>query len=65
MHRETLSEPLNKEIPADAAPYAALLTAKVYYFIGELDEAVSFALKAGPAFEAEADGEFKQTIIGK
>lgn len=26
---------------------------------------MSFALRAGVAFEEEADGEYKQTIIGK
>jgi len=46
---------------------AALLASKVYYFLGEYDEALSFALGAGSAFEAEARNygaeEYVETII--
>jgi 26S proteasome regulatory subunit N2 len=60
-----LADPLSKQLPPDHRPYAALLISKVYFYIGELSEAVEFALKAGEAFEKEHQGEFRETIIGK
>lgn len=39
------------------------MVSKVYFYIGELEEAVEFALKAGAAFEREQTGEFRETII--
>lgn len=50
----------------EARDSAALLASKVYYYLGEYDEALSFALGAGPAFEAESrvfgSEEFVETI---
>ncbi|RXK39366.1 26S proteasome regulatory subunit N2 [Tremella mesenterica] len=60
---ELLADPLSKELPAEATPYAALLVSKLYYYVGELGEAVEFALRAGKAFAAEPQGEYRQTII--
>lgn len=60
---ELLADPISKELPADSQPYAALLVSKVYFYVGELSEAVEFALRAGPAFEKEQQGEYKETII--
>ena len=54
-----------KELPHEAQNLAALLIAKTYFYIGEPAEAVEFALKAGPAFEKEPAGEFRETIIGQ
>ena len=55
------------ELPRDARDAAALLASKVYYYLGEYDEALSFALNAGTAFEAEgvAPGgeEYVETVI--
>ena len=46
---------------------AALLASKVYYYLGEYDEALSFALGAGSAFEAESrvpgNEEYMETVI--
>ncbi|KAL0951329.1 hypothetical protein HGRIS_008034 [Hohenbuehelia grisea] len=48
---------------------AALLASKVYYHLGEYDEALSFALGAGSVFESEtrAPGseEYAETVISK
>ena len=55
---------MSKELPIDHRPYAALLISKVYFYIGELNEAVEFALMAENAFEKEPQGEFRETIIG-
>ena len=44
-----------------------MLASKVYYYLGEYDEALSFALGAGSAFEAETrvpgSGEFIETVV--
>lgn len=62
--RESMAEMHNTEIPAEFRPLAALLVSKIYFYIGELNEAVEFALKAESAFEKEPSGEYKETIIG-
>lgn len=49
----------------ERAVHAALLTSKVYFYIGYYDEAVTFALRAGLRFEEEPAGEYKETILGK
>lgn len=65
----TFSEALveSDELPQDARNLAALVASKVYYYLAEYDEALSFALVAGPAFEAErhATGaeEYIETVI--
>jgi 26S proteasome regulatory subunit N2 len=41
------------------------LLSKIYHYIGQDDEAVEFALRAGPAFEKEVQGEYRDTIIGE
>lgn len=57
------------EFPKPARDAAALLASKVYYFLGEYDEALSFALGAGSAFQAETrklgSEEYVETIISK
>ncbi|EPT04013.1 26S proteasome regulatory complex non-ATPase subcomplex Rpn2/Psmd1 subunit [Fomitopsis schrenkii] len=64
---ESLSE--SEELSKDARDSAALLASKVYYYLGEYDEALSFALAAGSAFEATAAtlgaGEYVETVISK
>jgi 26S proteasome regulatory subunit N2 len=46
---------------------AALIVSKVYYYLEAYDEALSFALSAGPAFEAEARiqgaEEYVETVV--
>lgn len=63
--REILYE--SDELPKEARDVAALLASKVYYHLGEYDEALSFSLGAGPAFEAETrvpgSEEFIETIV--
>ncbi|KIL70943.1 hypothetical protein M378DRAFT_183492 [Amanita muscaria Koide BX008] len=64
---ETLYE--SDELPKEARDVAALLASKVYYYLGEYDEALSFALGAGSAFEAETrvpgSEEFIETVVSK
>ncbi|KAJ7492719.1 D-isomer specific 2-hydroxyacid dehydrogenase [Mycena latifolia] len=64
---ESLHE--NEDLPKQARDSAALLASKVYYFLAEYDEALSFALGAGPAFEAETRAygseEYVETVLSK
>ncbi|CCL98292.1 uncharacterized protein FIBRA_00286 [Fibroporia radiculosa] len=57
------------ELSAEAHDAAALLASKVYYYLGEYDEALNFALGAGVAFEAESRApgaeEYVETVISK
>lgn len=66
-NREALYE--SDDLPKDARDSAALLASKVYYFLGEYDEALSFALGAGSAFEAESRAlgseEYVETVVCK
>jgi 26S proteasome regulatory subunit N2 len=64
-----LSESLyeGEELPKDARDSAALLASKVYYYLGEYDDALSFALGAGNAFNQETrisgSEEYVETIV--
>lgn len=64
-----LSESLyeGEELPKDARDHAALLASKVYYYLGEYDDALSFALGAGNAFNEESrtpgSEEYVETIV--
>ncbi|KAJ4002415.1 D-isomer specific 2-hydroxyacid dehydrogenase [Lentinula boryana] len=57
----------NDDMPKDARDSAALLASKVYYFLGEYVESLSFALGAGNAFEAESrvpgSEEYVETVM--
>ncbi|KAJ3870230.1 D-isomer specific 2-hydroxyacid dehydrogenase [Lentinula novae-zelandiae] len=57
----------NDDMPKDARDLAALLASKVYYFLGEYVESLSFALGAGNAFEAESrvlgSEEYVETVM--
>jgi 26S proteasome regulatory subunit N2 len=55
------------DMPNEARDLAALLASKIYYYLGEYDEALSFALGAANAFEAEARAhtaeEYVETVV--
>ncbi|KAL1720799.1 armadillo-type protein [Schizophyllum commune] len=57
------------EISASAKNVAALVASKVYYFLGEYEEALFFALGAGNAFEQETavpgSEEYVETVVSK
>ncbi|KAF5375084.1 hypothetical protein D9758_000379 [Tetrapyrgos nigripes] len=59
----------NDKLPKEARDSAALLASKVYYYLGEYDESLSFALGAGSAFEAESrvpgSEEYIETVMSK
>ncbi|KAF8760836.1 26S proteasome regulatory complex, non-ATPase subcomplex, Rpn2 Psmd1 subunit [Rhizoctonia solani] len=62
---EALSE--SSELQPAARENAALVASKVYYYLGQYDDALSFALRAGNAFEAELkqekSAEYAETIV--
>lgn len=59
----------NKSAAPDTNLLASLITSKVYYYLGEYDEALSFALGAGKLFEHERNipgsSEYVETVISK
>ncbi|PWN48456.1 putative RPN2-26S proteasome regulatory subunit [Violaceomyces palustris] len=44
---------------------AALVASKVYFHLGEFDEALSFALGAGDLFDADQKDEYVDTVVSK
>ncbi|ORZ21533.1 armadillo-type protein [Absidia repens] len=44
---------------------AALVASKVYYYLGELDDSLTFALGAGKRFDLSEKSEYVETIIAK
>ncbi|KAI7871307.1 armadillo-type protein [Spinellus fusiger] len=44
---------------------AALVTSKIYYYLGELDDSLTFALGAGQSFDLIDTSEYVETIISK
>jgi hypothetical protein len=64
-YSESLYE--SPDLPIEARNSAALLTSKVYYYLEEYDEALSFALGAGTAFQQDSnipgDDEYIETLI--
>ncbi|KAH9487038.1 26S proteasome non-ATPase regulatory subunit 1-like protein B [Psilocybe cubensis] len=59
----------SNELSKPARDAAALVASKVYYFLGEYDEALSFALGSGNAFQNETRShgseEYIETIVSK
>ena len=44
---------------------AALVASKIYFHLGEHDEALIFALGAGPLFDVEVKDEYVDTVVSK
>jgi 26S proteasome regulatory subunit N2 len=44
---------------------AALVSSKVYYHLGSLDNALTYALGAGDLFDVNDKTEYVETIIGE
>ena len=44
---------------------AALVASKVYFYLGELDDALSFALGADNLFDVEVRSEYIETVVSK
>src|SRR5438876_659542 len=63
MRTMTHSEALYEDETFPERELAALLTAKVYYHLGEYNESMVFALGAGKLFDLDNKGEFEETKI--
>lgn len=64
------SESLSENLTFPSRPLASLVASKVYYHLGNLDEALSFALGAGKLFDVGQTGdggpterEYVETVI--
>ncbi|KAK4478284.1 hypothetical protein RD792_017573 [Penstemon davidsonii] len=44
---------------------AALLVSKVFYYLGELNDSLSYALGAGPLFDVSEDSDYINTLLAK
>ncbi|KAG4156947.1 hypothetical protein ERO13_D02G030800v2 [Gossypium hirsutum] len=44
---------------------AALLVSKVFYYLGELNDSLSYALGAGPLFDVSEDSDHVHTLLAK
>ncbi|AET05487.1 putative 26S proteasome regulatory complex, non-ATPase subcomplex, Rpn2/Psmd1 subunit [Medicago truncatula] len=44
---------------------AALLVSKVFYYLGELNDSLSYALGAGPLFDVSQDSDYVHTLLAK
>ncbi|XP_066352011.1 26S proteasome non-ATPase regulatory subunit 1 homolog A-like [Miscanthus floridulus] len=44
---------------------AALVASKVFFYLGELNDALSYALGAGPLFDVSDDSDYAQTLLAK
>ena len=44
---------------------AALVASKVYYHLGEYDDALAFALGAGKLFDTTAKSDYVETVVCK
>jgi len=44
---------------------AALVASKVFFYLGELNDALSYALGAGPLFDVSDDSDYAQTLLGE
>lgn len=68
------SESLSESTSFPSRPLASLVASKIYYHLGNLDEALTFALGAGKLFDVDqtelgkgntSEVEYVETVIGK
>lgn len=59
------SEELHEDESFAERELAALVAAKIYFYLGEYEDALSFALGAGALFDLDAREEFNITVISK
>jgi 26S proteasome regulatory subunit N2 len=48
----------------DQRQLAALVVSKVFYYLGELNDSLSYALGAGPLFDVSEDSDYANTLLG-
>ncbi|CAI9761632.1 unnamed protein product [Fraxinus pennsylvanica] len=58
-------ESLYEDEEFDQRQLAALLVSKVFYYLGELNDSLSYALGAGPLFDVSEDSDYVNTLLAK
>ncbi|KAK6122778.1 hypothetical protein DH2020_043476 [Rehmannia glutinosa] len=58
-------ESLYEDEEFDQRELAALLLSKVFYYLGELNDSLSYALGAGPRFDVSEDSDYVHTLLAK
>ncbi|CAM6098679.1 unnamed protein product [Calypogeia fissa] len=58
-------ESLYEDETFDQRQLAALVASKVFYYLGELNDSLIYALGAGPLFDVTEDSEYVQTLVAK
>lgn len=60
-----LIESLYEDEEFSQRPLAALVVSKVFYFLGELNDSLAYALGAGPLFDVSEDSDYVRTLLDK
>ncbi|KAJ0984151.1 hypothetical protein J5N97_002507 [Dioscorea zingiberensis] len=58
-------ESLYEDEEFDQRQLAALVVSKVFYYLGELNDSLSYALGAGPLFDVSEDSDYAHTLLAK
>ncbi|XP_047333495.1 26S proteasome non-ATPase regulatory subunit 1 homolog A-like [Impatiens glandulifera] len=58
-------ERLYEDEQFDQRQLAALLVSKVFYYLGELDDSLTYALGAGSLFDISEDSDYVHTLLAK
>ncbi|XP_058102594.1 26S proteasome non-ATPase regulatory subunit 1 homolog A-like [Magnolia sinica] len=58
-------ESLYEDEEFDQRQLAALVVSKVFYYLGELNDSLSYALGAGPLFDVSEDSDYVHTLLAK
>ncbi|XP_072961995.1 26S proteasome non-ATPase regulatory subunit 1 homolog A-like isoform X2 [Typha angustifolia] len=58
-------ESLYEDEEFDQRHLAALVVSKVFYYLGELNDSLSYALGAGPLFDVSEDSDYAHTLLAK
>ncbi|KAL6548530.1 26S proteasome non-ATPase regulatory subunit 1 A [Orobanche gracilis] len=61
----TIIESLYEDEEFDQRQLAALLVSKVFYYLGELSDSLSYALGAGSLFDVSEDSDYIHTLLAK
>ncbi|XP_010913789.1 26S proteasome non-ATPase regulatory subunit 1 homolog A [Elaeis guineensis] len=58
-------ESLYEDEEFDQRQLAALVVSKVFYYLGELNDSLTYALGAGPLFDVSEDSDYAHTLLAK
>uniref|UniRef100_A0A8I6X6I2 26S proteasome non-ATPase regulatory subunit 1 homolog n=2 Tax=Hordeum vulgare subsp. vulgare TaxID=112509 RepID=A0A8I6X6I2_HORVV len=58
-------ESLYEDDEFDQRQLAALVVSKVFYYLGELNDALSYALGAGPLFDVSEDSDYARALLAE